>query len=302
MRLEPYSNHFTSCRFILLWLQSLFMSAPPLIALITDFGVEDSYAGILRGILAGSAPQARIVDITHCIPCGDVRRAGLILWEAQPSFPKQTIFLVVVDPDVGTGRKGMVFHSAECDVVCPDNGVISFLVHRCKNWSAVEISNAAFQSAGMSNTFHGRDVFAPAAAQLARGIPLSKFGRELKDPLRLAMPRLSGSIENGWEGEALYADHFGNIITSLGFVSFDQRMVRPWLPSGAGEGFLGSDAHLCLADGTRVPLVHSYADGKQSGSLFAVVGSAGLVEIAAWQAPASIHQSLKPGSTIRLFP
>jgi S-adenosylmethionine hydrolase len=278
------------------------MSALPLIALITDFGIEDSYAGVLHGVLLGAIPQLRVVDVTHSVPCGDVRRGGLVLWEAQPFFPRGTIFLAVVDPGVGSRRRGLIFHFPDCDVVCPDNGMITDLMHRFKEWKSVEISNPSFRPAEVSNTFHGRDVFAPAVVELARGTALKEFGGEVEDPERLAMPRLSGNGDAGWEGEVLYTDHFGNAITSLGRVSCDGRNMQPWFPSGADGGLLGAEAHLLLDDGTRVPILHSYTEGRRNGLLTAVVGSSGLLEVAAWQTPASNHPSLKPGCRVRLIP
>jgi S-adenosylmethionine hydrolase len=278
------------------------MSAPPPIALITDFGIEDSYAGVLRGVLSAADPRLCAVDITHSIPFGDVRRAGLVLWEAQPFFPRGTVFLVVVDPGVGGPRKGLIVQFSDCLVVCPDNGLITYLTHRFTEWHATEISNPAFRAPVVSQTFHGRDIFAPAAARLALGTPVREFGAGVKDPVRLSMPRLAGCENTGWEGEVLYADHFGNAITSLGIISTDGRRIQPWFPSGADKGTLGPQAHVVLEDGTRAPVARAYGEGRQTGSMAAVAGSSGLLEVAAYQASAAAHPSLKTGCIVRLIP
>lgn len=278
------------------------MSIPPTIALITDFGTVDPYAGILRGVLCGIAPQAQVIDITHSIPAGDIRRGALTLWEAQPFFPDQTIFLVVVDPSVGSSRKPMVCRFPNFDVICPDNGLLTFLMQRYENWGARAISNRRYFPSETSGTFHGRDIFAPAAAHLARGAEFTDFGEILADPIRLELPRLVGNGETGWEGETLYADAFGNVITSIGRISFDRKTFKPWTHSGAKGGTLTSDALVLLSDGMKIPFAPSYAEGQVQHTLFGLVGSAGLLEIASWRARASNAPALQIGSSIRLIP
>jgi hypothetical protein len=276
------------------------MKAAPLVACITDFGTEDFYAGALRGALFGGLARGSVADITHEVPAGDVRRAGLLLWEAQPSFPKGTVFVVVVDPGVGSGRHAAVFRFPDCDIVCPDNGTVTFLLERFKEFQAVEILADRIGAQPHSNTFHGRDVFAPAAIQLAGGRPLSSFGPPLPSPQRLPLPRLQSLAGGGWEGEALYSDHFGNIITSIGRMSYDFGELSPWIQTGARGGKIHSAAYVELCDGSRIPKGKTYSDASGGPGRIAVVGSSGLLEIAAWRSAAGIADTLKPGSVIRL--
>ncbi len=276
------------------------METVPLVACITDFGAADFYAGALRGALAGGLPRGTTVEITHEIPPGDVRRAGLVLWEAQPSFPPGTIFLVVVDPGVGGARRAAIFRFPDCDVVCPDNGTATFLMERFPEYRAVEILPERIGIPPLSNTFHGRDLFAPAAIQLAVGRDLSEFGPDLPVPQRILLPRLSGNPDEGWEGEALYIDHFGNIITSIGRISYDFGELSPWIRTGARAGKIPPRARVELADGSGIPRAKTYSDAAGGAERIAIVGGSGLLEIASWKKPAAADPALKPGAVIRL--
>jgi S-adenosyl-L-methionine hydrolase (adenosine-forming) len=273
-----------------------------LVACISDFGSEDFYAGALRGVLAGALPRGSVVDVTQHVPAGDVLRAGLILWEVQPSFPPGTVFLAVVDPGVGGGRRAAVFHFPECDVVCPDNGIATFLMERFPEYHAVEIDPRRMGFGPLSNTFHGRDLFAPAAARLASGTPFASFGPALSSPHKLPLPRLQGEAATGWEGEALYSDHFGNIITSIGRIGYDFRELSPWIETGARGGAIQPHARVELGDGSTIPIGTTYSDARGGPRRIAVVGSNGLLEIAAWQSAAGADPLLQPGSAIRLIP
>jgi S-adenosylmethionine hydrolase len=277
------------------------MEADPPIACITDFGLDDFYAGALHGVLAGLLPGGSIVDITHGIPAGDIRRGGLTLWEVQPSFPKGTIFLVVVDPEVGGDRRAAIFRFPDCDVVCPDNGVVTFLMERFPEYQAVEINPAASLDHPLSNTFHGRDLFAPAASRLASGKELRSFGPPLSAPRRIHLPHFQGEERTGWEGEALYSDRFGNIITSIGRISFDFGSLSPWIHSGAQPGRISPKARVELDNGSSIPLGKTYSDAKAGPHRIAIVGSNGLLEIASWRSPAGTDPGLEPGTKIRLI-
>jgi S-adenosylmethionine hydrolase len=277
------------------------MATSPTIALLTDFSEADAYAGIVRGVLAAQSPSARILDLSHAVPPGDIRRASLILWEANEYFPERTVFLAVVDPTVGTSRKCLVCRFPRFDIVCPDNGTLTFLLEDEKTWSVREIARPE-ASPEISCTFHGRDILAPAAARIANGEPWDAFGDEVPEPARLDRPSFSGNPESGWTGEILYADRFGNAVTSIGRLSFDGRRLDPWLHTGAAGGNLSTPYRVLLADGSALPLHRTYADGQGSSGRFGVVGSSGLLEIAAWQARPSVSDLLRTGSSVRLVP
>jgi S-adenosylmethionine hydrolase len=281
---------------------NLFVEPVSPVACITDFGSEDYYAGAMRGVLAGLLPRGSIVDVTQNIPAGDIRRAGLVLWEAQPSFPKGTIFLVVVDPGVGGVRLPVVFRFSDCDVVCPDNGLATFMMERFPEFQSVEIDPERIGIRQISNTFHGRDVFAPAAAQLAFGKPLASLGPTLSAPQRIPLPRFQGDAGSGWTGEALYSDHFGNIITSIGCISFHFEELSPWIRTGARGGKINPRSRVELEDGCSVPIGKTYSDAENGPHQIAIVGSSGLLEIASWRSPAGRDPALKPGAGIRLIP
>jgi S-adenosylmethionine hydrolase len=274
----------------------------PLVVCITDFGSEDFYAGALRGVLAGLLPRGSVVDVTHRIPAGDIRRAALVLWEAQPSFPKGTVFLVVVDPGVGGDRRAAAFRFSDCAVVCPDNGIVTFLLERSPEYQAAELDPSKLGAGTLSNTFHGRDLFAPAAARLASGTPLSFFGPALSSPARLPLPRFQGDEAAGWSGEVLYSDHFGNIITSIGRISYDFRALSPWIRTGARGGTIPPNSHVELDDGSCITIGKTYSNLHGDARRIAVVGSNGLLEIASRPSAAGTEPALTPGSGIRLIP
>ena len=147
-----------------------------LITLTTDFGMQDAYVSIMKGVMARIAPNAPLVDITHTIPPQDVRAAAYLLWTALPYFPEESVHLVVVDPGVGTERRAIAARTAWGALVGPDNGVFSYVWASTPASQIVALENPAYQRPQVSHTFHGRDVFAPAAAHLARGAPLAESG------------------------------------------------------------------------------------------------------------------------------
>jgi S-adenosylmethionine hydrolase len=278
----------------------LFVGHPSLVACITDFGTSDYYAGALRGVLAGLLPRGSVVDVTHEIPPGDIRRAAVALWESQPAFPFRTVFLVVVDPGVGGARRPAAFRFAECDVVCPDNGVATLLMDAFPDFQAVEIDLRRFAGRPISNTFHGRDLFAPTAARLALGDEPGGVGAPIDEPVKIPLPRLKGDPRRGWEGEILYRDHFGNAVTSIGRISYDLSTLEPWLQTGAQSGSIREGARLILEDGSSIPLARTYADAEGGPGTIALAGSNGLLEIAAAKYSPADVPALRPGAAVRL--
>ncbi len=278
----------------------LFVGNAAVVACITDFGSSDYYAGALRGALAALLPGGSIADVTHEIPPGDIRRAAMVLWEVQPSFPHGTVFLVVVDPGVGSFRAAAAIRFLDGFVVCPDNGVATLLMERYAEHQAVTLDPQRLGDLPISNTFHGRDLFAPAAAQIALGKDLREFGPALPSLARIPLPFFEGGPRDGWEGEVLYIDRFGNAITSIGRISFDLRILEPWLRTGARGGSLSSAARVFLEDGSDVPLGRTYADAKDGPGKIALAGSNGLLEIAAWKSPTGGIPALRIGARVRL--
>jgi S-adenosylmethionine hydrolase len=297
-------NEISHMRFVLPFYNDantiLFVGSASVVACITDFGTSDYYAGALRGALADLIPGMPIVDITHEIPAADIRRAAMVLWEAQPSFPEGSVFLVVVDPGVGSARRPAAFRFPRCDVVCPDNGAATFLMERFPKFEAVEINPLRVTDRPISNTFHGRDIFAPAAARLFLGKDPRELGTAIVSPVRIPLPLLAGSENGGWEGEVLYSDHFGNAVTSIGQISFDFQTLQPWLHTGAQGGRISKTARILLEDGRNIPIGRTYADAKNTPDTIALAGSNGLLEIASYNSPAGGSAALQPGTRVRL--
>jgi S-adenosyl-L-methionine hydrolase (adenosine-forming) len=285
------------------------------VALLSDFGTRDVYAGVLKGIVARIAPAARLVDLTHEIPRGDVRQAAFRLWQALPHMPQGTVFLAVVDPGVGTARRPLAVASGGFSFVGPDNGIFTYLLAGRKDARAVQIARldtlvrsrrvpaARRWALNASDTFHGRDIFAPAAGLLASGVRLERLGPEASDPVMIPWPRLVVSEAKGSvKGEALLADRFGNIITSIGRLARARNSVRlePWVPAGCSPLDLPSDSLMVrLQNGIELPLGRTFG-AVLPGSPLAYIGSDNLLEIAVNQGNASESLGLSVGSEIGL--
>jgi S-adenosyl-L-methionine hydrolase (adenosine-forming) len=215
----------------------------PAIALLTDFGLQDPFVGIMKGVLAGLAPKAAVVDLCHGVPPQDIKTGALFLRMAAPFFPAKTLFVAVVDPGVGSRRRVLFARTKRQAFLAPDNGLLSWLPERVLEWRSVE--NAKLFLPEVSTTFHGRDVFAPVAARLARGLPPAALGPKISDPFRIVWP----------ESEIVAIDRFGNAITS---VEGPVKAVR----------YKGKD----------IPVGKTYAD-VNPGEAVAVLGSSGLLEL-----------------------
>ncbi len=284
------------------------MAPSPLIALLTDFGSSDPFVGIVKGVIAQIAPGAQTIDLTHEIPPGDIQRAAIILWQSAPYFPEQTIFLAVVDPGVGTARRPLLLKPGPGPTgtaqvyIGPDNGLFTYVMG--DHFQAWELANPAYRLSGPSATFHGRDIFAPAAAYLAQGIEAEAFGPAVRDPIRLPYPRLEVLEAGIIAGEILFADRFGNLLTSLGVferTAGDSLALKPWTRGASERRISPRQARLILPDGSRLPLVETFQQ-IPPGQTAALVGSSGLLEIAANRQSAARLLALKAGDEIRLEP
>src|SRR4030095_5129367 len=192
----------------------------PIVALLTDFGTRDHYAGTLKGVVLGVCPDATLVDIAHDIPAHDVIAGALELAACYRYFPNGTIFLGVVDPGVGSSRRGIAADIGDYRFVAPDNGVLSAVFLESPPTRVVELTERKYARPTVSRTFEGRDRFAPAAGFLARGIPLVSLGKSIKDFHTIELPRPS---VNGTElrGEIVRVDRFGNLIPNIARRSFE---------------------------------------------------------------------------------
>jgi S-adenosylmethionine hydrolase len=211
------------------------MQTNSLVALLTDFGQQDSYVGVMKGVILSLAPQAMLVDMTHAVPPQDVLTGAWMLHISWRYFPEETIILAVVDPGVGSARRAIAFQSANRLFVGPDNGLFSYVLAAAMPERAVALDNPAYQLPHPSATFHGRDIFAPAAGNLAAGLALSQLGTAVEPSslTRLPLPRAE------WRAGALVAhvlhiDAFGNVILDV-----DAEQTDEILRNSAAEALVG---------------------------------------------------------------
>jgi len=253
----------------------------PVIAFLTDFGTQDHYAGTMKGVVLGICPDATLVDITHDIPAHDIMGGALELAASYKYFPPGTIFVVVVDPGVGSARRGLAADTGDYRFVAPDNGVLTAVLRETPAKKIVELTERRYARPTVSRTFEGRDRFAPAAAWLAKGIQLTALGRPVADIQRLEMPAPESSADV-IRGLVVRVDRFGNLVTNI-----DRKLVER----------LGGDVAIDAGGKTISRLVATYADlpGDGVGALF---GSTDHLELAAPAASAADRLALTRGTVV----
>ena len=188
--------------------------ARTIIALLSDFGMRDHYVGAMKGVILWICPDATLVDISHDVPAHDVLTAGLELSAVYRLFPTGTIFLVVVDPGVGSARRGLAVDTGDYRFVAPDNGVLTAVFQETPPKRVVELTERRYARPTVSKTFEGRDRFAPAAAWLGKNIQLSALGRPVTDYRLLDIP-VPATTEGKMVGQVLRIDHFGNVVSNI---------------------------------------------------------------------------------------
>ncbi|MEH2306522.1 SAM hydrolase/SAM-dependent halogenase family protein [Nostoc sp.] len=254
-----------------------------LMTFLSDFGDRDIYVGVMKGVIAQANPRLRVIDLTHQIPPQDIAAARFCLMNAYPYFPVGTVHLAVVDPGVGSKRRAIAVEFAQGFLVGPDNGIFSGVLSQSPAIAAVELTNLNYwRTPQPSNTFHGRDIFATVAANLASGVSLKQLGQEI-DPASLVKLDIAEckQISNGVVGCIQYIDHFGNLVSNIP-ASYVQG--KTWYVQAAG---------------LNIPGCKTYSD-VNVGEILALVGSHGWVEIAInsgnahsrlhldWQAPLQV--------------
>lgn len=266
---------------------------PPCISLTTDFGLADPFVGIMKGVIAGICPVARVVDLTHGIPAFSILDGALAIWQGWRYFPARTIHTVVVDPGVGSERWPILAAMGDHWFIAPDNGVLTLVerevrIRGCeiRSW---RIDNPAYRLPQQSNTFHGRDIFAPAAAHLAaqilhEEIDLPSFGPELHDRIQLNVAEPVHHPDSSIDGLILKSDKFGNLLTNIPAQDIC-RLDASWTMEIAGRKI------------TR--FAHCYAE-VPPGELFLIPGSSGLLEVAINRGSAQDEMGTVPGTAFRL--
>lgn len=261
--------------------------AKPIIAFLSDFGSRDHYAGVMKGVVLSICPDATLVDVCHDLPAHDVPFAALELAATYRYFPKDTIFLVVVDPGVGTQRRGLAVEAGDWRFIAPDNGVLTAVFQETPPKRVVELTERRFARPTVSRTFEGRDRFAPAAAWLAKGtIQLAAFGRAITDYHLLTLPRpqLDGGV---LRGTVVRVDRFGNVVTNL-----DRRSCER-LTNGT------SAVVLTVGGQSIARLVSTYGD-LAPGEIGALFGSTDHLECAAQSASAAERLGVAVGDLVEL--
>ena len=275
---------------------------PPIITLTTDFGVADGYVGTMKGVMLSIAPQAQLVDITHQIAPQNLRQTAYVLYTAYRFFSSHAVHLVVVDPGVGSPRHPIALDSSHGTFVGPDNGVFSYILAEESVNRVVQLTNPHYRLPAVSRTFHGRDIFAPGAAHLAAGVPLSELGPAVAEPVALPLPRLDVS-SHCVSGEVLHTDHFGNTITSIGRLVWrgDELSLTPAFRQQDREEalFMAGSASVTVAGHEISGVRHTYADVERD-EVVALVGSEGHLEIAIRQGNAAQTLGLQPGDRVEL--
>jgi S-adenosylmethionine hydrolase len=256
----------------------------PLIALLTDFGWRDGFVGVMKGVILGINPEVHIVDLSHEIPPQDILAGALVLRSAVPFFPPGTIYVAVVDPGVGSKRRAILIETQRGFFIGPDNGLLSIAAPLETTRRMVHLGNPAYFLAPLSRTFHGRDVFAPVAAHLSRGVAVSQFGPVISEIERISLPAVKRG-ETSMTGRVIYIDHFGNVVTNI-----SEADLRPF-----------SKERLFISMGAMhiSGIVDTYA-AVEVGAPAALINSWGMLEIAVRDGSAARQFGIAVGCEVRV--
>jgi S-adenosylmethionine hydrolase len=254
-----------------------------IITLLTDFGMQDIYVAIMKGVIARINSNLKIIDLTHQIPPQNILAARFALMNAFPYFPEQTVHVAVIDPGVGSERKVVAIAVQNSFLVGPDNGLFSGILEQYQAQIAIELTNSQYWlQSNPSNTFHGRDIFAPVAAHLASGIALENLGAKIEINSLKKMNILAYEHQGDQIiGSIQYIDVFGNLITNIPATNLDNKSWQLWI------------------DNVFIPRGKTYSS-VSPGELVCLIGSHGWLEIAVNQGNAKIQLQKNCGDQIRI--
>ena len=255
------------------------------ITLMTDFGTSDHYVGVMKGVILNINPQVHIVDITHTIPPQDIHGAAFLIDSAHRYFPTGTIHVIVVDPGVGSERRAIVCQTETAYFVCPDNGILTHILRREERIHTVAADNSAYFLPQVSNTFHGRDIFAPIAAHLSRGIPVDKLGSPVAQPAQLPIPQPQVT-DRAIIGHIIWIDSFGNLVTDISHEILRSLQERNSIVICAGRA--------------RIDHLNKSYTESGVGEVLAIIGSFNRLEISINQGNAAQVLGLERGDTITI--
>jgi S-adenosylmethionine hydrolase len=268
--------------------QGAFVAEKRLVTLTTDFGVSDHFVGAMKGVILKQNPGAHIVDISNSVHSFDILDGAMTIAQAYKYFPTDTIHLVIVDPGVGTNRRPILAIGDKHLFLAPDNGVLSLVFEQQERLSVRHITSEHYFLQPVSQTFHGRDIFAACAGWLSKGVEPAKFGEEITDYVRFAAPKPKAVNANTVKGVIIKVDKFGNLITN-----FTKKDV-PQLFQGPAQGF-----KIVVGAKEIVTMRTAYAQGMHN-EVFAITGSIGFLELAANRAAASQLLGANRGTEVTL--
>lgn len=262
------------------------------LTLLTDYGLEDGFVAACHGVVARRAPDVRVIDVTHLVPAGDVRRGGAVLAQTVPYLPP-AVHVVVVDPGVGTSRRAVAVEAGESVFVGPDNGVLSWPVAAVGEVRRVhELADRELWLHPVSATFHGRDIFAPVGARLAAGLDITAVGPELQAGDLVSLPEPASRVEGGYaECEVVSVDRFGNIQLSVNAGQLDRLGVH-----------VGQRLRLETSQWQRTVPYGDTFGAVPAGDLVAYIDSAGLLAVAVSNGDAARRLELAAGAAVRVAP
>lgn len=260
-----------------------------LITLTTDFGLKDPFVGMMKGVIYRINGTVTIVDISHEIGSQDILEGAFVISQSYRFFPEDTVHMVVVDPGVGSSRRPILVKASGHYFVGPDNGVLSLVIGEDSGSRMIEITSEQYFLKGISATFHGRDIFAPVAAWLSKGVEPDHFGRIIYDYTRLEIP----AIEKGPDyvkGSVIYIDRFGNIITNIPYANLD-----PFT-----QGTISISSFLIRIRGIEITGMNKYYAEVRAGELGTIIDSFGLLEIYAYTDSAAKILNAKKGDIVEV--
>jgi len=261
-----------------------------IIALLTDFGYRDPFVGMMKGVMLGINPNLQLVDISHEVAPQHIREAAIVLSAAFPYFPLHTIFVVVVDPGVGGARRPIIVETADHLFVAPDNGILGPVLDQADVQCIIHATEASFFRHPISHTFHARDVFGPLAAWLSHGARVREMGPVIDDYIRLPLPRPFVRGDGGLEGETLYQDRFGNLMTNIS----EAYLTKIWGPP-PWDGVRAS------LETTVICGLDAYYAQRSTQELGMIINSWGLLEIFANGGNAMQATGAVEGSPVIIF-
>lgn len=256
----------------------------PIVTFLSDFGTREYYVGSVKGVLLSTNPHCRIVDISHDVGSHDILECAFMLRSAYTYFPSRTVHLVVVDPGVGSARRPILVCTENHYFVGPDNGVFSFVYERESVLRVLHITSEHYFLRPISRTFHARDIFAPVAGWLSRGLEPEKFGDPITDFVKFSAPRVRSGGDKTLVGFVLHIDKFGNLITNV-------------TPADIASKGASSIVKIRLGPKEITSVAECYADGKQ-GEVFGILGSAGYYEISTSKASAAKLLGVQRGNEV----